>query len=238
LTYAGTNTCAGGTLVSNGTLLLTGKLLGAGPVTVLGELVSTSVITGPVMIGAGGGLRTSPDAAGTLTISNTLTLAPGSGLVMKLNQAPGAHDRLRGLTQVNYGGTLMLTNLPGTLAAGDAFQLFEAQNYSGQFDSLQPATPGTGLVWDTGQLAVNGTLAVVRAISAVPPNVEVEWLDDSLWLSWPADHTGWRLQTQTSSLAMGLGNDWVDVSGGASTNRMVAPIDPLIPGVFFRLVYP
>jgi hypothetical protein len=55
----------------------------------------------------------------------------------------------------------MLTNLAGVVTAGDHFKLFYAPAYSGSFSSIQPATPGVGLLWETNALAVNGTLAVV-----------------------------------------------------------------------------
>jgi hypothetical protein len=58
---------------------------------------------------------------------------------------------------------------------------------------------------------------------------------DTLTLSWPSDHTGWRLQAQTNS---GIGTNWVDVAGSTSTNSMVIPVDGSAGNVFFRLVYP
>ena len=62
-----------------------------------------------------------------------------------------------------------------------------------------------------------------------------------LELSWPEDHTGWRLLTQTNNLASGLSsdpNDWGDIDGAASTNRVVLPVNAGQPAGFFRLVYP
>jgi autotransporter-associated beta strand protein len=53
-------------------------------------------------------------------------------------------------------------------------------------------------------------------------------------LSWPADHTGWRLQAQTNL----LGTNWVTVANSSGTNQMLIPISPTNGGVFIRLVYP
>jgi hypothetical protein len=58
----------------------------------------------------------------------------------------------------------------------------------------------------------------------------------SLTLSWPADHTGWRLQAQTNTL--GLGTNWFDVPGSESTNTMSLPGDLRNGRVFYRLIYP
>ena len=65
----------------------------------------------------------------------------------------------------------------------------------------------------------------------------------SLKLAWPLDHTGYRLQAQTNSLATGLTTNWVTVSNVGSlnpsqTNQVTIPISTTNPTVFFRLVYP
>jgi hypothetical protein len=57
----------------------------------------------------------------------------------------------------------------------------------------------------------------------------------SLTLSWPADHLGWYLQSQTNSLSTGLGANWVDVAGSSATNTLVLPIVPGNPAVFYRM---
>jgi hypothetical protein len=62
-----------------------------------------------------------------------------------------------------------------------------------------------------------------------------------LTLSWPADHTGWRLLAQTNHLAMGISldtNDWDTVAGSQQTNWLVVPVAFGLPVEFFRLVYP
>jgi hypothetical protein len=58
-----------------------------------------------------------------------------------------------------------------------------------------------------------------------------------LQISWPADHTGWQLQSQTNNLTSGLGTNWINVSASAQTNQMTLPINA-IGAVFFRLVRP
>jgi len=58
-----------------------------------------------------------------------------------------------------------------------------------------------------------------------------------LQISWPADHTGWQLQSQTNNLGVGLGTNWINVSASAQTNQMTVPINAT-GSVFFRLVRP
>jgi hypothetical protein len=60
----------------------------------------------------------------------------------------------------------------------------------------------------------------------------------NLTLSWPADHTGWRLEIQTNTLAQGLGTNWVAITSSVATNRVVVPITPTNGAVFLRMIYP
>lgn len=61
---------------------------------------------------------------------------------------------------------------------------------------------------------------------------------NNLQLSWPADHTGWRLQAQTNGLTTGLGTNWQTVAGSTRTNMLVVPADASQGTVFYRLVFP
>jgi len=81
---------------------------------------------------------------------------------MEFNRDTGTNDLLMS-SAVSYGGHLNLVNLGGELRAGDSLKLFEASNYSGVFDRIEPATPAPGLAWDLTELTVNGTLRVVVA---------------------------------------------------------------------------
>jgi hypothetical protein len=57
-------------------------------------------------------------------------------------------------------------------------------------------------------------------------------------LSWPFDHTGWRLQMQTNILNQGLGTNWITVAGSTNANQISVPLKADSGSVFFRLVYP
>jgi len=59
-----------------------------------------------------------------------------------------------------------------------------------------------------------------------------------LLISWPVDHTGWVLQSQTNSSTAGLGTNWVTVSNSAQTNQVAVPLTTTHGSVFFRLVRP
>jgi len=63
-------------------------------------------------------------------------------------------------------------------------------------------------------------------------------LPGQLLFGWPADHTGWQLQSQTNNLTSGLGTNWVNISSSAQTNQMSVPLSATNGSVFFRLVRP
>ena len=156
-----TNTYTGQTTVSGGTLLVNGWLGQDGVDVASGTLSGTGVITGPVIVELGSALSPGP-ALGALTISNSLTLQPGSTTFMDINASTLAHDTVRGLPWVSYAGTLVVSNWAGTLVLGKSFALFNATIATGNFSAITP-NPGSGLRWrfDPG----SGVLSVVSSTS-------------------------------------------------------------------------
>jgi autotransporter-associated beta strand protein len=238
LVLTGTHTYTGATTVKAGTLIVNG-VIGNSTVTITnGMLGGNGTMRGPVNIQAAG--RLAPGTSiGVLTISNSLNL---SGVtVMELNAAMGTNDLVRGLSSVTYGGTLILSNLAGTIAASNTFKLFSANSYHGAFAALTPASPAEGLAWNTDTLIADGTL---RVVSTSPPTISIGQINpcppssQCFTLSWPADHIGWRLQTQTNSISVGLGANWLDVPNSTATNQMLFSLEPTAGCVFFRLIYP
>jgi hypothetical protein len=75
-------------------------------------------------------------------------------------------------------------------------------------------------------------------VNTNPTNIVAVLTGNQLNLSWPADHTGWRLQVQTNSSSTGLGSNWVDVPGSTSVNSVNFTVDPANGAVFFRMIYP
>ena len=71
-----------------------------------------------------------------------------------------------------------------------------------------------------------------------PTNIVSTVSGSTLTLSWPLDHTGWRLVAQTNSLSTGIGTNWVTVAGSTSTNSVQMTLDPSKGCVFYELVLP
>ena len=86
---------------------------GRGPADVGGS----GLILGATTIQGGGTLAPATASIGTLTISNALTLSANRTNIFRLNAATPTNDAVAGLNTVTYGGTLIVTNINGTLAA-------------------------------------------------------------------------------------------------------------------------
>lgn len=167
LTLSGTSTYTGPTLVSGGILQVASPngVLGNTAVTVQGgTLGGTGSILGPVTNTAGGTL--SPGfLVGTLTISNSLTLLAGGTTWVEINNQLGTADEIIA-NSILYGGRLVVTNFSSTpFTNGSTYKLFDASSYSGVFSSIEPASPGAGLMWDASNLSVNGTISTVTAVA-------------------------------------------------------------------------
>jgi len=200
--------------------------------------VAVVLASGNLMLGTANNFtRDSISVDGALNLGlNQITgpgdLRIGAGGILAGN---GTNQITAGLATTSYGGTLNLGTLP-PLNSGDSFKIFDATSYSGAFTSILPS-PGGGLVWDTTQLAINGTLAVTIPNSGpdtTPTNLIATISADLLTLSWPSNHIGWTLQVQTNS----LDTNWSAVSGSAVTNQVTVPIDRSLSEVFYRLSYP
>jgi hypothetical protein len=90
---------------------------------------------------------------------------------------------------------------------------------------------------DAGFL-INLTSVATNSVNTAPTNITGVVSGNSLTLSWPPDHTGWRLQSQTNAISVGLRTNWVDVAGATTTNQVIVPMNRANGAVFYRMVYP
>jgi hypothetical protein len=63
-------------------------------------------------------------------------------------------------------------------------------------------------------------LISARPTSSASVQLEFTAVGNPLQLDWPLDHTGRQLQSQTNSLAVGLGTNWSTLYNSAQTNRL------------------
>jgi fibronectin-binding autotransporter adhesin len=213
----GTHNFSGGVVVSNN-----------------GLLKGFAAIIGSVSVSSGGKIAPgTPASIATITQRGNLTLNAGGTIVMKLNAFSGTSDSWIGATNIVYGGTLQLTNLAGSLAAGNSFKLFGATNYSGAFANLMPATPGVGLRWDTNELTVDGVLRVLSSTTPSPAVGSITMANGNIMITatggvpydpcyllsctnLPAASTDWSP----------VATNYFDSSGGTTFTNAVPPAEP------------
>ena len=250
------NSFTGNTVIAAGTLVLgSAGSVAASPSIVLagGAVLDVAGVSGGYTLGPTQTLSGDGNVAGNVTVAGTL--APGAGLgtltfstnlllngktVMELTRTNGVvrSDQVAVLGALTYGGSLVVTNIgTNALQVGDSLRLFTAGTRAGSFasSSLPPLAPP--LFW-TNRLALDGSLSVAAPANPVPTNLVAVLADHALTLTWPADHIGWRLETQTNALATGLGTNWSTWPGSTTTNAITVPVNPGDPTVFFRLGFP
>lgn len=261
---AGVNTYSGATIIVGGTLILANdgsisqsKLVSVGANTTFDAsqrndqtltlnanqtLSGFGTVTGIVTAVSGSTIAPgSPTSTGVLTFDNNITLA-GTNTMKVTHATVATNDVLNVVNStLTVGGTLNVSLLGSSFAAGDIFKLYNAPG--GLTVALTatnlPALPG-GLGWDTTNL-VNGVLHIIATVNPNPTNIMVSMSGNMINLSWPADHTGWTLQVQTNSPGSGLNPNpgaWVTVPGSTSVNTENIPMDPAAGTVFYRLSLP
>ena len=239
LTLNGAGSLTNSTTVSAGTLVVNNTWTGTNvTVSSSATLSGGGTINAAIQIGSGGTLAPGIAAPTILNVTSNLLFAAGGTAHMYINAGTVTCDRVAGMPALTYGGTLTVTNLGGTFALGQSYQLFSAVNYSGSFSATNlPVLSGLAWNWNPA----SGTLSVISGVATNPTNLTATVSSGSLKLSWPADHTGWRLLVQTNHLLTGISsntNDWGTVAGSAATNQVSLPIDSTKPTEFYRLAYP
>jgi rhamnogalacturonan endolyase len=151
---------------------------------------------------------------GLVTLSWSAVVNATSYSVLRSLANGGSYAQIAVVAGTGYTNTALLN---GT----NYFYVVKAANAAGQSAASAPAS--------------------ARPVSPTPPLCRAILNGSNLTLSWPADHTGWRLLMQTNNLASGLSqdtNDWATVATSPQTNQMILPLNPSWPQEFYRLVYP
>ncbi|HSY18671.1 MAG TPA: autotransporter-associated beta strand repeat-containing protein, partial [Candidatus Acidoferrales bacterium] len=255
-----TNTYSGTTLVTQGHLILVdnGSISNSKTITVAAgaTLDASPRVDSTFALNVNQTLNGFGAVTGTVTTASSSVIAPGSAASIgtltlvgnttlsgtnayKLNRTGSAtNDVLAVNGALALGGTLNVSVLAGTPVANDVYTLFTATGgISGTFAATNLPTLSGGLAWDTTNL-FNGVLHIVQTVNTASTNITTVVSGNLLTLSWPADHTGWRLQVQTNTLGTGLNTNWVDVAGSTTVNSVNVTMNPANGTVFYRMVYP
>jgi autotransporter-associated beta strand protein len=224
------------------TLLCNGTVNGLLTVNAGGTLGGSGHINNTVTLMAGNAAINLQNGAGeTLTLNYGLNLANGNVLAFDLG-ASYDHLVLGGGMVTNSATatpvTINLTNIVGF--AGGTFDLITGGSVTSTNGYVLGTVPAgyAGVLQTTGG-TLQAVLTVAVTVNPNPTNITAAVSGKTLTLSWPADHLGWILQSQTNSLSVGLTtNNWFDVFGSGSSNTNIITINPANPTVFYRLRKP
>ncbi len=87
---------------------------------------------------------------------------------------------------------------------------------------------------DTNAPSTSSALAQTVEVNATPINLSLSVSNNQLTLSWPADHLGWTLET--NSIDLSNAGDWFAYPGSTSKTSETITIDRTQTNVYFRLV--
>jgi fibronectin-binding autotransporter adhesin len=246
----GNNTYSGATTVNAGTLALSGAGSISNSATIIvgtnATLDASGLASQTWTLNSGQMLEGSGTVNVNLTVNNGATVMPGNSTnpgvltvpgamqlqgttLMKLDASAGNSDEINASSFI-YGGTLTVTNIAGTLAVGQTFELFLGSSYSGAFSTINLPALAAGLAWNTNLLG-NGTLQVV---ATTPPHITVVALSGAnLILSGTNGVAGGQYVLLSSTNVTLPFSQWVpvltnnfDASGNFSLTNTINPNTP------------
>ena len=177
---------------------------------------------------------------GNIALQSSYTLANGTKMGFGLGGWLGNGSiSLSGAAA--FSGSLSV-NLNGYFwpGVGNSFNLLNYTSETGVLftNAVLPAP----FIWQTNYNATAFAITVAgrpAMTNATPTNIySVPINSTTLYLAWPGDHTGWRLQSQTNPLSAGLNTNWATVAGSSATNEVYMLINNTNSSVFYRMVYP
>ncbi len=257
VTFNGTNTYTGDTLIASGTLALgsggsisnTARIILSNAATFSVAAKSAGFVLQSWQALGGSGSVTgrvtaygtvSPGASvGTLAFNTNLTLAGTTLMEVSRQGSTATNDAITCARTLTYGGTLIVTNAgPDPLADGDTFRLFNAATNLSVFSATNLLSPGAGFRWDTSGLGT-GVVRVVYVGLGRPEFQTVALSGTNLILVGTNGIVGTPYDLLTSTnITLPLAN-WMPVltnvfgPGGSFSNNL--PLDPAEDTRFYRV---
>ena len=232
------NTYSGPTTVSAGTLALAGSgSIASSPSIVIagGAAFDVSGLSSTFALGSGQTLGNSTSTAMLKGSAGT-----GSGIVSLIYASGTPSLAVADGTLTLSAGTVFNVNNPGAALAAGTYKIISKSTAGTVAGTLPPVTVSGGVAAGaTVSLnLVNAELylVVTPPVNTTPTNFTASVSGNTLNLSWPANHLGWTLQTNSVSLA--ASNQWFPYPGSTAVTNLTINIDSTKTNVFFRMVYP
>jgi Zn-dependent metalloprotease len=149
--------------------------------------------------------------------------APASFSLTAAGDASLGYQWRRDGTNMGDGGNIFGTTTT-TLVVSNTQLSDNGAQFSCLVTNLYGAVPSSNAV-----LIVLSLPALGAALT--PDGAEIQ-------LTWPEGYLGWVLQVQTNEDGAGLGTNWFALPGSTTSTNVILPIDPALPGVFYRLLSP
>jgi len=176
----------------------------------------------------------------SLVLNPTLSFTPAfssNGLSYMATAAYGSSPTVTVVNaNANATNQLIYNGATNMLASGEASAALTL--------NPNPAVTNVVLLQVTAQDGVTKqtyTVNLVQLPNQSKPVLTSGVSNGTLTLTWPVDHLGYRLLTQTNNLNLGVStnpNDWTAVPGSTMTNTMTISIIMSNLDEYYRLVYP
>lgn len=231
-------TFGGGTLVAGGVNM-----------TALADAIGNA--TGTLVNNGGTVSPGDSGVAGKTTITGNYSASASANLSIDLNGATAAtaftdsgafYDTVAVSGTATLGGNLIVRTNGFAPAATNAFTILTSSSVSGTFANLTGGRVTVSGSTNTFAVLVTASSVILTNFSgsaaATPPSpasITTTYNGSTLVLSWPSGQ-GWRLQTQTNTLSIGLNTNWANVSG--ATPPFTNSPNAANGTVFYRLVWP
>ena len=182
----------------------------------------------------------------TLVVSNNLNAAVAltPGFTTNLPSGPYAATNTLPANQVNVMVTDVDPTATNTLFLNGVSQGLLANGITSSLLGLNQGSNNVTVQVVSQDLSATNTYTVnvVDQPSQTVPHLTNSVSGTTLTLSWPADHLGYRLLTQTNNLNKGVSgniNDWGTVAGSQSViTTNITIIKTGVTNQYYRLVYP
>jgi hypothetical protein len=179
---------------------------------------------------------TTPGGSNNIGVLTAGALVLSGTTLIELNRTNASNADRLAASSIACGGSLTVTNLGGTLLAGDSFQIFSGA-ISGVFAATNlPALSSTNLHWDISLLASQGVLKVA-ATTALNPTITAPIISGTNFsLQVTASQAGFNYVLQgTTTLAPPIWKGLQTNAGTGGTLNYFFPLSPVNPQQFFRI---